>query len=607
MEDLLYLLAGFDTSSTFLIDSPPSISSSSHDLSCLLPFEFLIFKVREFYRVEAFDSFVQGYLRRLASLKDKVASIEELFVSLQEEFQLFKDLDRIYSTALKSPSDFPFSTNKKSLAHVNASVLRTFQSRETAVTLSCINKWINQADPTVLVEVKVPEEFTTSHWKDMFRIKPISLGKMQLEGIETAGKVVFFARMLFGIEVVEDAPPGSSLSSSYAVKRKLPPKSPIKKLGLQETQCHGPDPPGCENEGCTAGLEKESVGQPRDGLCTRIESVRFDDPVGLRPFSYKGDIAPRRAELSSVLSRLMAIQVVAELGLIQDIVLMQNGTFFGGLFETFERSLFGSSAVVRELNEYYRESVFSEPGTEDPGRFRRRTKIGHRAFENAGVIAFEQCDSSLGEYIMKLLKFQRMPQENQFLINIQRIGISFGDGLLQYFIPKKSYFEMEILFRFLFSIHSSVYYLQRARRYNFTRILWLIFVKVGSESLVFLPEFFNERYAEEAKRHAEECDCPSCESHGFSIDGFPQQFSGIIAGFLNRFYITNSEVFSVWTRMIDVCLEYLQIEYKDHVVESEYDRQVKSCVADLIDQISRNYGECEFTDFLKNLEVEKCL
>ncbi|ELA41373.1 uncharacterized protein VICG_01614 [Vittaforma corneae ATCC 50505] len=177
MEDLFYLLSGFDTSSTFLADNPPSISCTSYDLSCFLPFEFLIFKIREFYKVEPFDGFVQSYLKKLSGLKNKVESTEELFVSLQEEFQLFRDLDRIYNVALKNPSDFPFSANRKNLADVSIDVLRGFQSQETAEIMSCINRWINQADPTALVEVRIPEEFTTSHWKDMFKIKAINLGR----------------------------------------------------------------------------------------------------------------------------------------------------------------------------------------------------------------------------------------------------------------------------------------------------------------------------------------------------------------------------------------------------------------------------------------------
>ncbi|ELA41371.1 uncharacterized protein VICG_01612 [Vittaforma corneae ATCC 50505] len=274
--------------------------------------------------------------------------------------------------------------------------------------------------------------------------------------------------------------------------------------------------------------------------------------------------------------------------------------------------MFGDGPVIRELNEYYREGMFSKTGaegfgTESSGRFKGRTKIGHRVFENAEFIAFEQCDSSLGEYVMKLLKFQRMAHENQFLINIQRIGISFKDGLLQYFVPRKSCFEMEILFRFLFSISSSIHYLQRARSYNFTRVLYLVFMKIKSENLGFLSEFFSEKYIEEAGRRVEEPGHSSSELHGFSVDGFPERFSAIVSELLNRFYITNDEVFSIWARMIDICLEYLQIEYKDHIIASEYDRQVRSCVTDLIDQISKNYGECEFTDFLKNLEVEKYL
>ncbi|ELA41372.1 uncharacterized protein VICG_01613 [Vittaforma corneae ATCC 50505] len=138
--------------------------------------------------------------------------------------------------------------------------------------------------------------------------------------------------MLFGIEIIDDASAGSNFTSSYAIKRKLPPKSPIKRLGLQETQCHTSDTLKCENEGSPVNLTREETVQSKDNLCSRMESVHFDDPERLQPVSYRGDITPRRTELSSILSGLMASQLVIELKLIQDVVLMQNGCFFGNLF-----------------------------------------------------------------------------------------------------------------------------------------------------------------------------------------------------------------------------------------------------------------------------------
>jgi len=625
LDDLVYLLAGLDTTDTFIAGSPPAISSS-YDLKCFAPFEFVIFKIREFYKIEMFDCYVQRYLKKLAALRETVGSIEELFVALQDEMQLFKDLDRV-NTIVREPGDFPFSTNIKSFSGVDKQVLRDFQSKESAQIAGLIERWINQADPTTLVEVRVPEDFVSSQWRDMFKIKQIGLSKTELEGIETAGKVVFYARMIFGIEVVDD----SLEEQEYIVKRRLPPNSPIKKaetesdiladvgfeddrsafvggkdpfVGSRDPFVASKDPFVGENGSFrhgTNGLDLTNTSDRRnengcmaETLCSQVRNVHIESQRVVSPLKYQGKISERRTELLSILNSLVSKQLSIELRLIEDVALLQNGTLLTSILERFQDQLFGSAPMIHNLNTHYRESTFSK--TEDsPHKIQPRTRTGHCTFENTHFIAFEQCDSTLGEYVMKLQKFQRIAQRDQFLMNIQQIGISFKDGLLQHFVPKKTYFEIKILFRFLFSVASSIFYLQRVQSYNFTRVLSLIFMKIRSDSLAFLPEFFRKG------------DWELPHGGSFSLHSFSDDFESIISGYMKKFYVTNPDVFPIWTKLLDVSLGYLQIEYKEHIVESEYNSHVRECVVEMIEQITKSCGECEFTEFLKNLEVERYL
>lgn len=600
LEELFYLLAGFDTQNVYIADSQGTLVCSHYNVNYLLPFEFLIVKIREFYKLSQFDHFVQNYLRKLSILKNQVESIEELYVSLQDELRLFKDLERIYNVALKNSQNFPFSTNRKSMIGIDECLLKYFQEKESLVIQGCINRWINQGDSASLISIRNSDDFTSSQWENMFKIKQIGIGKSQLEGIETAGKIVFFIRMLFGIEIVNDKKNDEDENCKTAcsqIKRKLPPKSPIKKANIKESM---PIALTLENSYEKPNLYEENY--DNGDFCPdvnrlQINEERFDETPILPYFEYKGDISPRRNELSMILSGIMAKQLSSELRLIQDLVFMQNAVFFNNMFAIFEQKLLTSDTMVYELNKYNKEQTFIES----------RVKIGHSIFENSEFILFEECESTLGDYVVKLLRYQRPAQENCFLINLQRLGISFKPGLLQCFIPRKTYFEMEIIFRFLFSINSSLYYLQKIKKYNFTRVIYLIFMKIKSESIDLLGEFFNREFVSRRPTERKECHFLPFENHGFNIDLFPQDFSSIISKILSKFFITTPEVFSVWTRLFDISLEYLQIEYKEHILESQYDQQVRECVNSLLEQITRHYGECEFTEFLKNLSIEKYL
>lgn len=526
IDDLFYLLSGFDTSNLFLIDNPISITSQVYDISSLIPFEFLIIKIREFYNIQQFDCFIQEYLKKLALLKDQTETLEELFVNLQEYFQLFRDLDKIYNIAFKSDVDFPFSNIKINTVINNNGIIKKFQDQENELILKNINRWINKGDPTNLVEVKELDPFLGSHWRDMFKIKQISLSNQKvsknlLEGIEEVGKIVFFTRMLFGIEIVDE-----------------------------------------------------------EGNDT------------LKPLNFSGDIISRKVEISEIFNRLVSKQLISEIEMIENIILLQNGIFFSSIFEVYESELFSSdfnsfdsklNHLIDNYNSYpinnnISTNIITNNSTNN--NYKSTNNIIANNIKSSALLEFKLLQSTLGDYITKLLKYQKTPHDNTFLINIQRVGVQLKKGLINYFIPKKTCFELEILFRFLFSISSCIFYLERSKGYNFSRVLLLIFMKIKSYELKICKD---------------------------SLTLFDDSISTAVSDFLKKFYITNCEIFSIWSKMIDISLEYLQIEYKEHISVSHYEEEVKKSVLELIELIIKNYGECEFTEFLKNLSVEKYL
>lgn len=539
LDELFYILAGFDTSNIVLVGEPPTLNCTAFENALLAPFEFLILKIREFYKIEEFNCFVHSYLLKLASLKGKIGSLEELFVSLQDDIELFKDLDRINNVVFKSSTVFPFSMAKSKLFNINSSITKVFQSKETLQIIDSIDRWINQGNPTNLVEVFQLDDFISSAWKDLFKIRQINLSKSQLEGIELCGKIVFFIRVIFGIEIIDDLKAKKDTFADF--------------------------------------IDEEIPKANQDSAVGQLQAS--DIAQRLPTFKFTGDIAQRRFELVTILSNLISNRLFSEVSLIQSILMMQDGNFFIELFDTFDKELFTSNPLSQRLNEHFNQRLIC-------------------SISKMKFIRFLECESTLSEYVTKLLKFQKIPQENRFLVELQRIGIAFEDSILQHFVPRKTYFEMEILFRFLFSINSIAHYIQKDNNYNFTRVIYLVFMKLKSDKIDLISDFFVENYEEKASKNMK-----LTGNRGFSIENFPCEFSSRISGFLNRFYLLNPDVFSLWTKLIDISFEYLQIEYKEHILESQFDEQVKECVTGLIEKISQGHGECEFTDFLKNLDV----
>lgn len=595
LEDLFHLLAGLDTPSSFLIGETPSLNSTVYPLEMFQPFEFLIFKIREFYNIEEFERYIQEYLRRLMSLRNTVNTPEELYISLQDEFELFKDLERVNSVLLNSKFEFPFSTSRSLF---NSAIIKRFQEEETARILSSINRWINYADPTNLIEVRTLDEFTSSYWKDQFKIKQVGLSKDQLEGIEESGKIVFMIRKLFNIEIIDD----KEISEDKAMSEDKVMNEDRREYNLNNRMSEDRIEYNLNNR-----MNEDRI---EYNLNKRINSIKPTDNLNnenqlLPMFYYNGNITVRRRQLISILSNLTARRILNELKTIENIAFLQSGSFFQDFFSSFEDELFSSEKITEKLNAFYNEK------------------------KGGSFLSFRECESSLGEYIIRLLKFQKMPVRNKYLINLQRIGLTFEDSFLSYFIPKKTLVEIEILFRFLFSISSSIYFIQNSKWYGFTRVIFLIFMKIKEKAINITSRFFNEKYIlnyektgfYEIKKNNLHSDyfngrnvdeihndnIDKSDSHGFYIDSLSNELIMMISSLLNEYYITNSDIFPVWVKLIDLSLEYLQIEYKDCIVESDFNNQLKENVNEMIFKITKNYGENEFTDFLKNIEVERYL
>lgn len=704
LADLFYLLSGFDTHNIFITSNPFALNALTNQeaLALFKPFEFLIFKIREFCAREEFDLFIKEYLEKLSRLKNSIKTFEELYVELQDDFETFQNLNKILEVfkALESNSDeqgtnnllpsaknIALFNNKNLISKINPAIIKRFQSQEAIELLFSINKWINQANPTTLIDITNPEGFNSCHWTNLFKIKPVDLPKRELIGIEETGKALFFSRVLFGIELVDDENFNNNLyeksntktnskninmtsnqfeinqnsinedisityNSTISNKRKNNDISQYtKKLNVLNLESQKDIPDYMNNESDAIELNSSSnFNSPNVKRSPNYSFENFSNSYPFEPFYYKNDISIRRNLLFNTFSSIINLQIKREISMIEELVLLQNINLFNHVFESFRGQFFSDENIMNKINSLVNKY------DENNKRLFSPIKIGNRVFNNGEFVTFSYCDSTLGKYVLKLLKFQQEPHSNPYLSNYQRIGIEFGSSsLIKYFVPEKTFIELKILFRFLFLVNSSIFYLQESKTFNFTRVIYLILLKTKEERIDLLSEFFVKRndYSKETNcinknlvnktcNHSLDCNIPNngkvtfinsnhnsskhnnfadtqtvsqnldgCSleiaSSSFSIDLFTPRFSTIITELMKKFYLTSIEVFPYWSSLLDIVFDFLSIEFKDCIVVSDFNQRVKACVLGLITSISRNHGENDFTEFLKNLEVEKYL
>jgi len=584
LNDLFYSLAGFDTSLIYLEGENADLIVNSSLAPLVVPFKFLIIKIREFYNDPRFKPFVFSYLKKINVLKKKSLAIEELLICLQEDFEVFSDLDR-FARGIEIDK--------------NSAVYKHFNNEEQNNLNKSVNDWINLGIPGSLISINPIDGFTSCFWKDCCKIHEIGLSKEEMEGIEECGKIVFFIRVFAGVEIVDDESYSDSMSIKELMKRKHPPKSPYKKFecsGKAQDQNLG-NPVHSDFKETLSSIEREASlkgsyeatshnifekaisgiqldpmpkidddmklndGNFRINLQDKNNGLLYKDSDDkfmhlLQPFYYDGDISEHRKECKAILNKLVSNKINQEISAIHSIAFFQDLNIFLNIFERFSSDFFSSVNVSKKLNDYFKDNCFI------PVRF----------------ISFEFNNVDLGEYVLKLLKYQRIPASNSYLLNLQRISISFEDGILKYFLSNKSFVELNIIFRFLFSLNSVIYYLERSKSYNFTRVIYLIFLRLKMNEIPCLKM----------------CD---------SVDSLIEDFNAQISFLLNSFYLTNSAIFVYLSRLIDVAYEYLQMDFKESVNVQEYNKRVGDAVNGLMTEILNSFGDNDFSEFLKNLDV----
>ena len=151
--------------------------------------------------------------------------------------------------------------------------------------------------------------------------------------------------------------------------------------------------------------------------------------------------------------------------------------------------------------------------------------------------SFKLSPVSLNEYILKILNAQVHTNYKKHLSILQSLTCSYNPVLLCNFISPKTFSELEIIFRFLFTLTSLSYYMNKFREFRFAKIVVLII-----DHFRFIL-------------HSEMKPIEIRNDMNYVVNNFLLN----IRKWLREFYLTSERIYCVWASIFDICFEFLNV------------------------------------------------
>lgn len=597
LEHLFYALSGFDTSSIYLESTPTMLTVVDFPEHLVKPFEYLIMKIREYHFDEEALCFVSQYLRRLSELKGTVTAVEELYVRIGEYAQMFQELDRLKAEYAEERVNMVQNMHAST---GNTPIHEHFMHVNRRKLAERIERWINDADPSELVNAAEISGFNSCFWSDMFRIKSIGLSRSDRMAIEDCGKMVYMIRMVFEREIIED---GERESKCSLLKGEFEAdnRGCVALVDDKEDERHGrcmshSNTDECINakgiDACHAGARKEWTESKITGIqetasnkqnLVREQSSNKENNINWDAENAVGKAEPgtemlapvrvdlndmagihqRRFEISRILNGLIFEGIRSEVRAVHAILYAQDASFLLEILDEFHSTFIScDSAAIHKVNAWATDRW------------------------NRNACRYFSCllsNVSLGEYILRLLKTQSAPQANTHLTVLERFSVEFEPRYLQYLLPPRTFVELKIIARFLFMVSAILYFIERSHAHNFTRIIYLIFMRIKKTEVKNIM----------------------AGTERVDIDDFISRFKEQMNGLLSDYFLSNADVFTHWDGLMALCLEYIQTEFKENVDATSYNARLRTTITALQREIIRSVGENDFTEFLQGLEWDK--
>jgi gamma-tubulin complex component 2 len=194
--------------------------------------------------------------------------------------------------------------------------------------------------------------------------------------------------------------------------------------------------------------------------------------------------------------------------------------------------------------------------------------------------SFRVSPTSLNEYVLKILNAQTQHSHDRGLSLLQSLTIEYSPALLRSFLPKKLVSEIEILFRFLFTLAAISHFMLEHRRFRFAKLV-----------LLFLNSF---RFSVHSSMRPFEVKN--------DVSWVVNALSTGIRRMLRDFSLTSEKIYLLWASLFDLCFEFVNIEFKD-VMDAEelgmYERTLARLIGSLKEELAAGEHDHGLVSFLE--------
>lgn len=557
IDHLCYALCGFDTECIRLEappdDSPhlaasPSLSVSGLSQPLVEPFVPLILAVRQQQHAAALPV-IADYLQTVSRLRTTVSTPEELYVSVSGYVPVFECLSRARALTADGAAiglDVISHSVRSGIINTPAvdDVITRLNDQQNRRVLDGIEQWVNSGEMTgsraIMEEQQQVDPFGGCLWRDKYRIK-------RLRGLGRRER-----------EDIETAGKIVNLMRNLFQREII----------------------GDRGEHSAAGT---------------LDALQL--PLGS---SFAALLHSRRECLQHLMNGALLGAVRFELAVFYDVLLLQDYSLHTEMLEEFgEPLLTGAASLLPRINAFIRDRYArSHPSCRQEGAaHRRRVEQVGRWKGASGVLSpsgqssqGDDCSHepfgcvlsgvSLGEYVLRLLNTQKPAQPNEHLTMLERVSYAYGPGYLQIFLGDKTFVEARIVSRFLFLTGTVCWYLERKPSHRFTRMIHLI-----------LSQIRNDRIGDVGGESDDVVEV---------AEGFQRQMSDL----LERYFLTNGEIFGHWNGIFNLAIEYVHIPYGTAVDAVSYGNRLYGIVAALRAAIVKHTGENDFTELLGRMSPE---
>lgn len=225
---------------------------------------------------------------------------------------------------------------------------------------------------------------------------------------------------------------------------------------------------------------------------------------------------------------LLRKQIESEISLLEKYVLMNDMSFYNDLFiDLYNDKSFNISNDFSVASPENKKFIF---------------KVN--MFKKFDIIKYKMADLDLNNTIYKILDTNLQLKNNQSILEF--LTIDFHPKILSLIITKKNILELELIFRFLFTLSVIQFFLQRCYKYRFSKLV-----------LHFIHNFKFTIYTE-SDNLSFKC-----------IDTLVNDINSVILRYLNNLYLVSGDVYLIISEIIDLSFNFISLDKKDECINIE--------------------------------------